>query len=68
MECLSYIDVDMQSFLVECATIGFWTKGAFPFPSLKELPFDEFEIVLKESLRIQEAHKRALSGGGDELG
>lgn len=44
-------------------TISFWSKGGFDFYSLKELPFDEFEQVLKEALRIQELSRKGGTDG-----
>lgn len=52
----------MATFLIESMTISFWTKGGYNFESLQKLPFDDFEIVLREALRVQKLNK---NGGTD---
>lgn len=49
---LKFIDYTKKEFLSDCIAIGFLTKGGFSYKDLCELTFDEFELVLNESINF----------------
>lgn len=47
MEALKLIDYSYMTFYQECVCIGYITKGMFNMDHLKNMPFNEYEIIVK---------------------
>ena len=62
MPSLEYIDFDIKMLIQESYAASFYSKGGFDFNTLKDLPFDDYEIVIKETVRVKEEQEKNEPG------
>ena len=53
MGSLKFFDFSNKTFIEQCVLIMHWTHGGFNYQILKNLDLDDFDLVYKESIRIQ---------------
>ena len=51
---LQHIDFNFDIFIQEAFLVGVWSKGGIQMKDLESMPFDRYELAVKEALRIQE--------------
>jgi len=54
LEAIKFIDFTKENFIKESFLIMYYTKGGINKKELDGMPFDEYEIWLKEAIIVQE--------------
>lgn len=57
MESIQYIDFNMDAFVKESMLAMHYSKGGLTLEELRDMPFDIYEMYVKEAIRIQEDMK-----------
>ena len=55
----------MEILLKECFAVSYYSKGGFNYSILKDLPFDEYEIVIKETNRVMKELTEETADSGE---
>lgn len=53
IQSLEFIDFSREVLIQESFATSFYSKGGFDYNTIKDFPFDEYEIVIKETNRIK---------------
>lgn len=53
-DAIQYIDFNKEIFIQEACLIMYYLKGGLSKKELEEMPFREYELFLKEVIKIQE--------------
>lgn len=53
IQSLEFIDFTKEILIQEAFAASFYSKGGFDYNTLKDFPFDEYEIVMKETNRVK---------------
>jgi len=66
LNSMNYLDFSKEALLIESFMIGHYSKGGFSYDVLKDLPFNEYEILVKEAIRVSKLNDKKEESAEDE--